>query len=255
MTFNIRGGLGMDGRRSTERIAEAVAAQSPDVVCFQEVHQRLPWSGFVDQPRRLQKSLGMPLVFQRNLNIGIGGYGLAIASRLPILSTRRHFLPSVGERRGALEVTVQTPTRPVAVWCTHWGLREDERERQAAQMAAWLAAAPGPRIVCGDFNERADAPALRRLLAETGLRDSGAQATRRPTRRTSPRPGLTSSSPRRLCPWKICGSWTRRSPTTGPSWPTSPDPADAVAFENGIHTHQRQFFPQDSAPPEWYVPG
>ena len=146
LSFNIRGGLGMDGRRSTERIAATVAAQSPDVICFQEVHQRLPWSGFVDQPRRLERLLSVPVIFQRNLVIGIGGYGVAVASRLPILDTRRHFLPSLGERRGALEVSVQTPTGTVGIWCTHWGLGAEERARQAVHMASLLAASPDPCI-------------------------------------------------------------------------------------------------------------
>ncbi|MBV9848602.1 MAG: endonuclease/exonuclease/phosphatase family protein [Armatimonadetes bacterium] len=173
MTFNIRGGLGMDGRRSTPRIAKAVAAHAPDIVCFQEVHQRLPWSGFVDQPRQLRRALGMPFVFQNNLNVGVGGYGLGIASRLPRRTVCRCFLPSVGERRGALEVSLETPDGLISVWCTHWGLQGEERERQAAQMADWIAAARDPVIVCGDCNERADAPAVRRLLAETGLQDAG----------------------------------------------------------------------------------
>ena len=175
MSFNIRGGLGMDGRRDTGRIGAVVAALSPDIVCFQEVHQRLPWSGWVDQPRRLHTALGMPVVFQRNLNTGIGGYGVATASRYPILRAVRHFLPSVGERRGALEVSLGTPNGSVSVWCTHWGLSGGERERQSAALGEWIAAATTPVIVCGDCNERADAPAVTRLLERTGLRDCGAE--------------------------------------------------------------------------------
>jgi endonuclease/exonuclease/phosphatase family metal-dependent hydrolase len=38
----------MDGQRSAERIADVVLAQNADIVCLQEVHQRLPQSGFVD---------------------------------------------------------------------------------------------------------------------------------------------------------------------------------------------------------------
>ena len=174
VTFNIRGGLGMDGRRSTLRIAETVLALSADIVCFQEVHQRLPWSGWIDQPRQLRRALGMRLVFQRNLVFGLGGYGVAIASRLPLLETRRHFLPSVGERRGALKVSVGTPTGPVSVWCTHWGLHQEERLRQAVQLARWVSQERQTAIICGDFNERSGAPAVRALLSGTGLRDAGA---------------------------------------------------------------------------------
>ena len=84
MTYNIRGGWGMDGGWSTERIADVVLEQAPDILCLQEVHQRLPQSRFVDQPGRLQKALGLPVVFQANLRLGAGAYGLALVSRYPV---------------------------------------------------------------------------------------------------------------------------------------------------------------------------
>lgn len=49
VTYNIRGGLGLDGRRSIGRVAETLRALRPDVVCFQEVHQRTPWGGLTDR--------------------------------------------------------------------------------------------------------------------------------------------------------------------------------------------------------------
>lgn len=178
LTYNIRGGLGMDGRRDTERVAKTVAAQTPDIVCFQEVHQRLPWSGLVDQPGRLGRALGMGFTFQANLRVGIGGYGVGVATKWPVREVHRHFLPSVGERRGALEVRVQTPTGPLTVFCTHWGLSREERVRQAARMIPWIAAAPRPLVVCGDLNERPGADYIERLLSETGLRDADDLADR-----------------------------------------------------------------------------
>ena len=135
MSYNIRGGLGMDGHRDTARIAQIVGSQAPDVVCFQEVHQRLPWSGWVDQPRRLRRSLGLAFIFQANLPIGIGGYGLGVATHFPVLHVRRHRLPSAGETRGALEVEMETPEGAVTIFCTHWGLDREERARQAFAQA------------------------------------------------------------------------------------------------------------------------
>ena len=178
LTYNIRGGLGMDGRRDTARIAAAVAAQAPDVVCFQEVHQRLPWSGLIDQPRRLAKALGMEFTFQANLNVGIGGYGVGMATNYAVGSVERHFLPSEGEQRGALEVRLETPYGPLTVFCTHWGLKREERQGQAARMTQWVAAAPRPLIVCGDLNEAFGADYIQAMLRETGLRDADAAADR-----------------------------------------------------------------------------
>lgn len=174
MTYNIRGGWGMDGGWSTERIADVVLEQAPDILCLQEVHQRLPQSRFVDQPGRLQKALGLPVVFQANLRLGAGAYGLALVSRYPVNSVQNHLLPSVREQRGALEVNLTTPNGLLTVFCTHWGLNGVERERQGARLAELIAAVPGPVLVCGDFNEDAGAPGLRLLLSQSDLQDADA---------------------------------------------------------------------------------
>lgn len=178
MTYNIRGGWGMDGGWSTERIADVVLEQAPDIVCLQEVHQRLPQSRFVDQPGRLQKALGLPVVFQANLRLGVGGYGLALVSRYPVNTVGNHLLPSVREQRGALEVSLTTPQGSLTVFCTHWGLNGAERERQAARLAELVLAVPGPVLVCGDFNENSDAAGLGLLLSQTGLQDADAAKKR-----------------------------------------------------------------------------
>jgi endonuclease/exonuclease/phosphatase family metal-dependent hydrolase len=168
----------MDGLRSTERIAEVVAAQDADIVCLQEVHQRLPQSGFVDQPSQLQKFLGLPVTFQANLRIGVGGYGLAVISRFPVGTVQNHLLPSVREQRGVLEVRLDTPNGPLALFCTHFGLNSEERIKQASRLAELVAAASAPVVVCGDFNERANAPAVRLLLEQPGLADADAAQDR-----------------------------------------------------------------------------
>lgn len=174
MTYNIRGGWGMDGLWSTERIADVVLEQAPDILCVQEVHQRLPQSRFVDQPGRLQKVLGLPVVFQANLRLGVGSYGLALVSRYPVNTVQNHLLPSTREQRGVLEVSLTTPLGLLTVFCTHWGLNGTERERQGARLAELAMAAPGPVLVCGDFNEDTEAPGLRLLRSRTGLQDADA---------------------------------------------------------------------------------
>ena len=178
MTYNIRGGWGSDGRRSTGRIAEVVREHAPDIVCFQEVHQRLPQSRFVDQPAKLERELEMTFVFQANLRLGLGHYGIAVASRYPVRSVQNHLLPSVREQRGVLQVMLDTPLGLLTVFCTHWGLNSQERKRQAARLAELVTNATGPVIVCGDFNEGPDALGIRLLLAQTGLRDADAARNR-----------------------------------------------------------------------------
>lgn len=178
MTYNIRGGWGTDGQWSTERIAEVILGQSPDILCLQEVHQRLPQSRFVDQPGRLQKALGLPVVFQANLRLGVGGYGLALVSRYPVNTVQNHLLPSVREQRGVLQVNLTTPTGLLTIFCTHWGLNGAERERQGARLAELVTSASSPVLVCGDFNEGSDAPGISLLRERTGLQDADAVQNR-----------------------------------------------------------------------------
>ncbi len=180
VTYNTRGSLGMDNRRSTPRIVETVRPLAADVLCFQEIHSRLPWSGREDQPRALGEALDRRFLFQRNLNLGFGGYGVGIATRGQVVAQVEHFLPSGKEQRGALEVRLQNVggLRALTVICTHWGLDETERMQQAEALADIVRAAPHPLVVCGDLNESADKPAVRRLLTLTGLTDADAMQNR-----------------------------------------------------------------------------
>jgi endonuclease/exonuclease/phosphatase family metal-dependent hydrolase len=177
VTYNTRGSLGMDGTRSTRRIVETVRALSPDIVCFQEIHQRLPWSGREDQPAILGKMLGRTCLFQRNLHFGFGGYGVAIAFRGDLVASTEHLLPSAKEQRGALEVRLRNVggLRSLTVFCTHWGLQVEERARQADALSGLIKAAPGPVVVCGDLNEKPEGDGVRHLLACTWLRDAGSR--------------------------------------------------------------------------------
>src|SRR5579859_2590644 len=104
VTYNTRGSLGMDGVRSTARIVQALRALSPDIVCFQEIHDRLRWSGREDQPAVLAAGLNRRFEFQANLRFGFGGYGIGIAHRGTVALRREHMLPQGKEQRGALEV-------------------------------------------------------------------------------------------------------------------------------------------------------
>jgi endonuclease/exonuclease/phosphatase family metal-dependent hydrolase len=177
MTWNIHGGVGLDGVRSTQRIGRAISESGADIICLQEVHQRLPWSGFADQPRTLRRILGLPVHFHACLKIGIGGYGLAIVSRFPVTGVRRHRLPSVGEQRGAMEAVVAIAGIPVRVFCTHWGLNGRERMRQAAALARIVGDGAGDALVCGDLNAAPDARCVRSLMEQAGLADAAANTT------------------------------------------------------------------------------
>ena len=175
MTYNIRGGLGMDGKRSTLRIADATRAMLPDIVCFQEVHQHLFWRGGADQPALLASRLQRPFVYFPPVRFGFGGEGLGICARNVITEKIEHFLPGKRENRGVIEVRLRDVggLRSLTVLCTHWGLDAGERLEQSAMCVEIIKNAPRPLILCGDFNETKDVPALQGLMRGSGLLDAG----------------------------------------------------------------------------------
>lgn len=180
VTYNTRGSLGMDGQRSTRRIAQTVVRLSPDIVCFQEIHQRMPQSGGEDQPGVLSRYLNRGFVFQRNLRMGMGNYGIGIASRGTIVSAEEHFLPSEREQRGTLELQLRDVAGigRLTVFCTHWGLNDEERVKQAAFLVPLISAARHPVIFCGDLNEGPSAKGVQALVEGTGFVDADATLNR-----------------------------------------------------------------------------
>ncbi len=182
VSYNTRGSLGMDGVRSTRRIADSVRVLMPDIVCFQEIHRRMVWSGREDQPAALAALLGREFVFQRNVRFGRGAYGIGISTRGSIVERRQHMLPGNREQRGALELRLRdiAGLRQLTLFCTHWGLDEEERKLQAEALVAIIEKAPRPLVFCGDLNEAANGGAVMLLLNRTGLIDADA-ALNRPT--------------------------------------------------------------------------
>lgn len=175
----------MDGRRSVERIAEVLRGIRAEVVCLQEVHQRLPFGGLQNQPDRLRRLLGGAVVFQNLWRGGAGGYGNAILTALPIRSRASHWLPNEAEHRrhlllrtewrGLLEVVVETVAGALAVLTTHWSLEAEDRLRSAEWVAERVRSLPIPVILAGDFNAGADSAEMKRLREWTGLLDAGAE--------------------------------------------------------------------------------
>ncbi len=150
--YNIKHGLGMDGRVDLERIAAVLAATRPDVVTLQEVDERCRRSGSVDQARRLGELLGMDARFGPFMDYDGGRYGMALLSRLPILGSANLPLPPGPEPRTALAATVALAGLEVVVVGIHFYRSEAERTAQAAALLEHLAGEARPTVLAGDFN-------------------------------------------------------------------------------------------------------
>lgn len=181
VSYNIHGGVGLDGRRSLSRIVEVLKAIDADIVCLQEAHRFLPGSGWQDQAGRIAEGLGMEGSFQNNWRLWGGGYGNALLTRTPLNGIGRFFLPNgherkrIGlwlERRGVLAGHLQTENGLLTLATTHWSLAEKDRFSSAEEIALWASHTGNPIILAGDFNAGSNSLEIKTLLARTGWRDA-----------------------------------------------------------------------------------
>lgn len=160
-TYNVHGCVGMDGRRSENRVAEVIASLHADIVGLQELDLGRARSAGVDQARLIAQQLGWQSIFEPAMRHGDEHYGNATISRYPLRLHRVCNLVGRGtwycrETRAALWVEAGTEHGVVHIVNTHLGLGRGEGFRQAEQLASaeWLggALAEVPLILLGDFN-------------------------------------------------------------------------------------------------------
>jgi len=164
-------------------VAEVIRRLGPDVAALQEVD--VHWdarSAFADQPARLAETLGLEArfgaIYQRPgaPNAPVRQFGLAVLSRVPIVSFRNHTIPRLSTQTkatrpeplpGFLEVALVIGGARVRVFNTHLDYRGDPgvRRLQVAAMLEVIGDASGPTILAGDLNAPPGAPEIAPLLA------------------------------------------------------------------------------------------
>jgi endonuclease/exonuclease/phosphatase family metal-dependent hydrolase len=160
-TYNVRGCVGMDRRRSESRIAEVIASLSADIVALQELDLSRRRSGGVDQAGLIAEQLGWERFFSPAVRKAEEQYGDAIISRFPLRLRQAQELPSVSsilcrEPRAAMWAEADTPAGTVQIINTHLGLGRRERLMQMQLLIGpeWLGrmAPTDPLILMGDLN-------------------------------------------------------------------------------------------------------
>ena len=173
MTYNVHSCIGMDGKTSTERIAEVIFRSGADIVALQEVDNGLARTGLVVQALEIASNLNMHFHFHPSLYKEAGAYGNALLSRFPLRLRQGGALPTPRglrrfEKRGALWAEVSFPERTVQVVTTHFGLIRLERLLQVLTLLGpeWLShpECRAPVIVCGDFNALPRSQVYRRIV-------------------------------------------------------------------------------------------
>lgn len=192
MTYNVHSCIGMDGKVSPLRVAEAIEEIRPDIVALQELDAGLRRSEMIDQAHLIASTLEMFYHFHSSIRVEAGGYGNAVLSRYPLRLVRAGALPAEPfhpdfERRGVIWTEIEAEGRKLQVLATHFGLSRRERTSQAESITGpeWLGhpECRFPVILCGDFNTLRGAPAYRRIAGT--LRDvqrpPGSRQWARPT--------------------------------------------------------------------------
>lgn len=192
-TYNVRGCVGMDRRRSETRIAEVIASLSADVVALQELDLGRARSAGVDQAQLIAEQLGWLRLFAPAMRNGDEHYGNAIISRYPLTLVRALELPGEGswycrEKRIALWAAAETEIGRVQIINTHFGLGRAERFLQAKVLTESLGALPDgePLVLLGDFNSLPGSRSIRiirdHLLSARALLPSAGPCRTFPTR-------------------------------------------------------------------------
>ena len=187
LSYNIKHGLGMDGKLDLQRAAKVINQIKPDLVALQEVDNKVSRSGSVNQPEELAKLTGMHATFGSFLDYGGGEYGMAILSKFPIRSIKNLRLPNGAEPRTSLIIAVKPQAEgPELLFANvHFYRSEAERLAQAKTLLEYLDKQGKPAIVAGDFNSKPNSSVLQLFADEWTVPSKGEDcftfSSKRPT--------------------------------------------------------------------------
>jgi endonuclease/exonuclease/phosphatase family metal-dependent hydrolase len=189
-TFNLMHGRSLyDGQVDPARLGEAVAGLDADVLGMQEVDRDQPRSGGADLAALAAAAMGgraahrfapavigtpgetIRTVTASDAGVGEPHYGVALATRWPVLSWRVARLPAArmrspvyvqgptggmilldDEPRVLLAAVVDGPSGPMTVATTHLSFIPGWNVRQLRQAIRALRTLPAPRLLLGDLN-------------------------------------------------------------------------------------------------------
>lgn len=167
-TWNVHGTVGLDGRRSTERIVRMLSRLDADVIALQEFSA--PRERLARLHRELEERLERRAIVRTTFDTPRNGFGNVVLTRLPVLEESCLDL-GVGARemRNAIELRLDWHGTPLQLFATHLGLSFAERSMQSERLARRIAAVDSPAILLGDLNEPRRRGSLAALEAHMAL--------------------------------------------------------------------------------------
>lgn len=183
LTYNVHSCRGTDGKVDPIRIAEVIAQCGADIIALQELDVGRMRTGGVDQAHIIAAHLSMMSHFHPAYHLEDEKYGDAVLTALPSRLIKAGPLPSVGEPRGAIWVSVDLGGVELQIINTHFGVRRRDRVNQAAAILGpgWLGGADCRDARCvliGDFNAVPSSAVYRALTRR--MRDVQAREGARP---------------------------------------------------------------------------
>lgn len=168
-SYNVHRCVGIDGRRSPERIAQVISQLDAGIVGLQEVEAS---GDDTDQLAEIARASGFAFVRGPTLLRRDGHQGNGLLTRMPVRNARLIDLSLPGrEPRGAIDAEIEHAGARVRVVVTHFGLSPEERSTQCDRLLDRLAPVSefDVSILIGDFNEWwTPAPLLHRLHRHFG---------------------------------------------------------------------------------------
>lgn len=154
MTWNIHGGVGIDGQFDLTRVVETIARHHPDVVALQEVDSRRTLAPARSAFVVLREAVGDHGVEAKSIIAPDGEYGQIVLSRWPLGTTQIHDITHAKrEPRRAIETEILAPGGTLRLVAAHFGLTIRERRQQAQRLVAIARQHPTTTVMLGDFNE------------------------------------------------------------------------------------------------------
>lgn len=159
VSFNIQHGRCPSGKVDSSALATYCAGLRADVLGLQEVDIGLRRSGRIDQSALVARAAGMTKLFGRARRVGLrGSYGNALLVRGTVVDVEEILLPRVSrhEPRGAVVARGVLAEGEVTLAVTHLSVDARESRLQLQSVLSALSSRPGPQVLLGDFNLRAE---------------------------------------------------------------------------------------------------
>ena len=159
MSYNIRNTKGMDGVYHSQRIANIITNEAPDVVAVQELDSMATRSGQKYILGEIAERTQMHASYAPAIDFQGGKYGIGILSRQEPLSIKTYPLPGREEARMLMVAEFED----YFFACTHLSLTEEDRLTSLDIIKQSASNSQKPYFLAGDLNDKPDSKFIQAL--------------------------------------------------------------------------------------------